>query len=113
MNFNHFETQKTSEFNRWTFFSAHGSGPGPSFGFQSQNLMGNANFGSVWSDRTGPASYRTEKTSEFNRWTFFSAHGSGPGPSFGFQSQNLMGNANFGSVWSDRTGPASYRTGSF
>ena len=56
MNFNHFETQKTNEFNRCTFFSARGSGPGPTFGFQGQNWMSNLNFGSVWSDRAGPAS---------------------------------------------------------
>ena len=54
--FNHFETQKTNEFNRWTFFATHGGGPGPSLGFQGQNLMVNPNFGLVWSDRAGPAS---------------------------------------------------------
>ena len=43
---------------------------------------------------------------------FFLAHGSGPGPSLGFQGQNLTANPSFGSVWSDRAGPASYRTGS-
>ena len=47
-----------------------------------------------------------------NHWTFFSAHGSGPGISFGFQGPNLMANSSFGSVWSDRACPASYRTGS-
>ena len=54
--FNHFETQNTNEFNRWTFFSSHCNGPGPSLSFQGQNLMVNLNFGPVWSDRVGPAS---------------------------------------------------------
>ena len=48
-------TQKTNEFNHWTFFSNQGSRPGPSFGFQGQNLKVYPNFGSVWSDRA-PAS---------------------------------------------------------
>ena len=55
-NFDHLETQKTNDFNRCIFFSAHDSDPGPNLGFQGQNLMDNPNFGSVWSERAGPAS---------------------------------------------------------
>ena len=48
------KTQKKNEFNHCTFFSAHGSGPGPTLGFQAQSFMVSQNLGSVRSNRAGP-----------------------------------------------------------